>query len=331
MSQTLTEAEIRAAFAEPPDPPAVGSGFPPPGLPRLAEWIAAALVLALLAPLLALAALLVRLEGPGPVTYRQRRVGLGEVEFDLIKLRTMRPGSDPVGVGTAVGAADPRVTRAGALLRRFSIDELPNLLNVLRGEMSLVGPATRPARPPALSERTPTPSPRGPPRDHRLGAGQRQGRDRVGRADRARPRLPRPPLAAARHDDHRANDWRRQLRRGCDRLSTVQLRVDPSASTSVPGGVRTRLTAPSVHPHATSMRADTAHRQPRPATPRSLNGLTAGSTSSFRLRRPRRAGRRSRCRRRSPRNRHSQCRRRSRGRRGWRSRRPPRRSRGPRG
>ncbi len=99
---------------------------------------AAALVLA--SPLLALAALAIRLEGGGPVIYRQRRVGLHGEPFEMLKLRTMVPGSDPVGVGTVVTRNDARVTRVGRFLRRSSLDELPNLVNVLRGEMALVGP-----------------------------------------------------------------------------------------------------------------------------------------------------------------------------------------------
>lgn len=156
MSGELSEAEIRAAFAEPPEPErrAVGAGPAPRGLPRVAELALAAAALVALAPVLAAAALLVRLEGPGSVIYRQRRAGLAGHEFDLIKLRTMRPGSDPVGVGTVVGASDPRVTRVGALLRRLSIDELPNLWNVVRGEMAIVGPRpTIPAHLAYLSER----------------------------------------------------------------------------------------------------------------------------------------------------------------------------------
>jgi lipopolysaccharide/colanic/teichoic acid biosynthesis glycosyltransferase len=81
------------------------------------------------------------------VIYRQRRVGKDGVVFDLWKLRTMREGEDPVGVGTAVTEDDPRVTGVGKLLRRFALDELPNLVNVLRGEMAIVGPrATLPAQ-----------------------------------------------------------------------------------------------------------------------------------------------------------------------------------------
>jgi lipopolysaccharide/colanic/teichoic acid biosynthesis glycosyltransferase len=145
----VSEAEaVRAAFAPPPaaDPElrarqaADPYAKPHRGLPRALDVAIAALGLVVLAPVLAIAAAAIRFSSPGPVIYRQRRVGLGEQEFELLKLRTMAAGSDPVGVGTAVGAGDPRVTRAGALLRRTSLDEVPNLVNVLRGEMSIIGP-----------------------------------------------------------------------------------------------------------------------------------------------------------------------------------------------
>ena len=100
----------------------------------------AALALAFSAPLLAVAALAIRLESPGPALYRQRRVGLRGEPFDLIKLRTMVSGAEWFGEGIVVDQGDPRITRVGAVLRRLSLDELPNLLNVLRGEMALVGP-----------------------------------------------------------------------------------------------------------------------------------------------------------------------------------------------
>ena len=110
------------------------------GMPRWADAGLAAAGLVLLSPVLALAAAAIKLDSRGPVLYRQRRAGLGGRPFDLLKLRTMHPGADPVGVGTPVLEGDPRVTRVGSFLRRFSLDELPNLCNVLRGELAIVGP-----------------------------------------------------------------------------------------------------------------------------------------------------------------------------------------------
>ena len=109
-------------------------------MPRILDVILAALALVLVSPLLALAGLLIRLESPGAVFYRQRRVGLKGRPFALWKLRTMVPGAASMGAGIYVLEGDPRITRAGRLLRRFSLDELPNLVNVLRGEMAMVGP-----------------------------------------------------------------------------------------------------------------------------------------------------------------------------------------------
>ena len=100
----------------------------------------AALLLVVLAPLLALAMIAIRLESPGHPIYRQRRVGLDGRPFELYKLRTMVSGAERMGAGLALDEGDERITRVGATLRRASLDELPNLLNVLRGEMSLVGP-----------------------------------------------------------------------------------------------------------------------------------------------------------------------------------------------
>ena len=102
--------------------------------------VVAALLLALAAPLLALAAIAIRLESRGPVFYRQLRVGRHGEPFDLWKLRTMVPGAETMGAGIYVVEGDTRITRVGRLLRRFSLDELPNLVNVLRGELALVGP-----------------------------------------------------------------------------------------------------------------------------------------------------------------------------------------------
>jgi lipopolysaccharide/colanic/teichoic acid biosynthesis glycosyltransferase len=107
---------------------------------RALDVSVAGVALAAAAPLLGVAALLIRLETHGHPIYRQRRVGLGGEPFDLYKLRTMVSGAETMGAGLAVDAGDARITRFGALLRRTSMDELPNLVNVLRGEMSIVGP-----------------------------------------------------------------------------------------------------------------------------------------------------------------------------------------------
>ena len=109
-------------------------------MPRVLDVILAALALALVSPLLALAGLLIRLESRGAVFYRQRRVGLKGRPFALWKLRTMVPGAASMGAGIYVLQGDPRITRVGRHLRRLSLDELPNLVNVLRGEMAIVGP-----------------------------------------------------------------------------------------------------------------------------------------------------------------------------------------------
>ena len=111
-----------------------------PLMPRAVDLAIAAIALVLLSPVLLAAALWIKLGSRGPVLYRQRRVGLDGQEFEMLKLRTMARGSDPVGVGTAVVRDDPRVTGAGRFLRRTSLDEVPNLVNVLRGEMAIVGP-----------------------------------------------------------------------------------------------------------------------------------------------------------------------------------------------
>jgi lipopolysaccharide/colanic/teichoic acid biosynthesis glycosyltransferase len=91
-------------------------------------------------PLVALAALAVKLEDRGPVLYRQTRVGKDGEDFELLKLRTMVVGAERQGAGYAVSEGDPRITRVGRVLRRLSIDELPQLWNVVRGDMSVIGP-----------------------------------------------------------------------------------------------------------------------------------------------------------------------------------------------
>jgi lipopolysaccharide/colanic/teichoic acid biosynthesis glycosyltransferase len=107
---------------------------------RALDVVIAATVLAVSSPLLALAAIVIRLETHGHALYRQRRVGRDGVPFELFKLRTMVTGAETMGAGLAVNHGDDRITRAGALLRRTSFDEVPNLINVLRGEMSVIGP-----------------------------------------------------------------------------------------------------------------------------------------------------------------------------------------------
>jgi lipopolysaccharide/colanic/teichoic acid biosynthesis glycosyltransferase len=91
-------------------------------------------------PLIALAAIAVKLEDGGPVIYRQTRVGRDGIDFELLKLRTMVVGAETMGAGLAVNRGDSRITRAGRLLRKLSLDELPQLWNVVRGEMSVIGP-----------------------------------------------------------------------------------------------------------------------------------------------------------------------------------------------
>jgi lipopolysaccharide/colanic/teichoic acid biosynthesis glycosyltransferase len=122
-------------------------------MPRAFDVVTAALALLLLSPLLLIAAIAIRLGSRGPILYRQLRVGKSGREFEMLKLRTMVQGSDPVGVGTVVTRDDPRVTAAGRVLRRTSLDEIPNLVNVLRGEMAIVGP--RPTIPAQVEDYTP--------------------------------------------------------------------------------------------------------------------------------------------------------------------------------
>ncbi|MGH3002128.1 MAG: sugar transferase [Gaiellaceae bacterium] len=96
--------------------------------------------LVLSSPLVAAGALAVKLEGGGPVLYRQTRVGKDGADFELLKLRTMVVGAEAQGAGFAVDRGDSRITRTGRVLRRLSIDELPQLWNVVRGDMSVIGP-----------------------------------------------------------------------------------------------------------------------------------------------------------------------------------------------
>jgi lipopolysaccharide/colanic/teichoic acid biosynthesis glycosyltransferase len=119
---------------------------------RAIDIVGGTLALVAAAPVLALAMLAIRLESSGHPIYRQRRVGLHGRPFDLLKLRTMVDGAEHMGAGLAINENDSRVTRVGALLRRTSLDELPNLLNVVRGEMSFIGP--RPTIPVQVAQYT---------------------------------------------------------------------------------------------------------------------------------------------------------------------------------
>lgn len=121
---------------------------------RPADVAVAGLTLAVASPFLALAAAAIKLDDNGPVLYRQRRVGRDGGEFELLKLRTMVVGAETMGKGFAVDEGDSRITRVGRVLRRLSLDELPQLWNVVRGDMSVIGPR------PTLSYQVETYTPR---------------------------------------------------------------------------------------------------------------------------------------------------------------------------
>lgn len=116
---------------------------------RLFDVVGAIAGLAITAPVLPLIALAIKLESPGPVLFRQRRVGAIHADrtelFDMIKFRSMRQDAEKASGPVWAGKRDPRITRVGAFLRKSRLDELPQLINVLKGEMSLIGP--RPERP----------------------------------------------------------------------------------------------------------------------------------------------------------------------------------------
>jgi lipopolysaccharide/colanic/teichoic acid biosynthesis glycosyltransferase len=107
---------------------------------RAADVAIAGVGLVLTSPVLAAAALAIKLDDGGPVRFRQTRVGKDGKDFELLKLRSMTVGAEHVGAGFAVDRGDSRITRVGRFLRRTSIDELPQLWNVLRGDMSVIGP-----------------------------------------------------------------------------------------------------------------------------------------------------------------------------------------------
>jgi lipopolysaccharide/colanic/teichoic acid biosynthesis glycosyltransferase len=122
-----------------------------PQAPGALDKLIAALALTVTAPVIGAAMVAIRIESRGSAIFRQRRVGKDGVPFDMYKLRTMVSGSDR-GPDLPLSQGDPRITRTGALLRRYSLDELPNLVNVLRGEMAIVGP--RPTIPPQVERYT---------------------------------------------------------------------------------------------------------------------------------------------------------------------------------
>ena len=119
---------------------------------RAFDVLVAGTALLLASPLLLVAIVAIRLESKGHPIYRQRRVGKDGREFDVLKLRTMVAGAEHMGSGLAVDEGDSRITRVGALLRRTSLDEVPNLLNVLKGEMAIIGP--RPTVPVQVAQYT---------------------------------------------------------------------------------------------------------------------------------------------------------------------------------
>ncbi len=111
---------------------------------RVADILVSSLAMLAVGPLVGALALAVKADSPGPAFYRQRRIGYHKRPFDIIKLRTMRTDAETAGPALSMGDDDPRITRLGRTLRKYRLDELPQFLNVLRGEMSIVGP--RPER-----------------------------------------------------------------------------------------------------------------------------------------------------------------------------------------
>jgi lipopolysaccharide/colanic/teichoic acid biosynthesis glycosyltransferase len=121
-------------------------------LRRAFDIVVAGAALLFFSPVLLAAMLAIRLESPGSPIYRQRRVGMNGEEFDVLKLRTMVTGAEHIGAGMAIDAGDTRITRVGGFLRRTSLDEIPNLINVLRGDMAIIGP--RPTIPVQVAQYT---------------------------------------------------------------------------------------------------------------------------------------------------------------------------------
>ena len=119
---------------------------------RAFDIAVAGAALVFFSPVLLVAMIAIRLESPGSPLYRQRRVGMDGREFDVLKLRTMVTGAEHIGAGMAIDEGDTRVTRVGGFLRRTSLDEIPNLVNVLNGQMAIIGP--RPTIPVQVAQYT---------------------------------------------------------------------------------------------------------------------------------------------------------------------------------
>ena len=127
--QTETTVSVKAA-----------NGFYNRVVKRLLDLLLALLALILLSPLLLLAALAVKLSSRGPVIFKQKRLGRNGKEFNFYKFRSMVVNAEKTGSGVYSGKGDPRVTKVGRILRASSIDELPQLINILKGDMALIGP-----------------------------------------------------------------------------------------------------------------------------------------------------------------------------------------------
>jgi lipopolysaccharide/colanic/teichoic acid biosynthesis glycosyltransferase len=121
-------------------------------LRRAFDIVVAGVALLFFSPVLLAAMLAIRLESPGSPIYRQRRVGMNGEEFDVLQLRTMVTGAEHIGAGMAIDEGDTRITRVGGFLRRTSLDEIPNLINVLKGQMAIIGP--RPTIPVQVAQYT---------------------------------------------------------------------------------------------------------------------------------------------------------------------------------
>ena len=179
---------------------------------RALDVAIAGIGLVVTSPLLAAGALAVKLEDRGPVLYRQTRVGKDGADFELLKLRTMVVGAEKQGAGYAVDKGDSRITKAGRVLRRLSVDELPQLWNVVRGDMSVIGPRPTLRYQVEQLRRAPAAPARRQAGHHRLGADPRPRVAALGRADRARPLVRPPPRLEDRPADP-APDAARALRR----------------------------------------------------------------------------------------------------------------------